>query len=735
MTQQIGKYQILEEIGHGGFGDVYLAEDAMLGSQVALKVLAPVYMRDPTVVRRFQQEARAAARLRHPNIVRIYDLGEGDGMLYLAMDYLPGRTLAAVIREEGPLPLEQVADLLAQVAAALDHAHGRGLTHRDVKPGNVMVSEDGHATLMDFGLVKAADHTQFTVLYRTADSEQFTTGGGTIGTPEYMAPEQADPTLGEVGPLSDLYALGIMAYQMVTGRVPFQASTPIATLRAHADLAPPPPSQWVEVPDEVAAVMLRTLAKQPEERWPSAGAFADALTAAVTQSQAGATQEAQLAALYAQVEEALDAQQWALALGLCGQIMARAPAYRQIEDLFEQATQGLTRQREWEAQQDELSNLYDEAIECMSTEDWDSAILLLSGIVDAGEDYAFRDVPKRLAEAREAQARAESERLARLKTLGEKVVATAEQLREFLTEWQELKPDRESVETAYGMLRELMLPVAEADGLEGEELQLEASKRAEDLQLQAKERAQTLQERVKAAVDEGKAASIKTKEDLLAQVVRSIPIWQQIGIEMVTIPAGEFLYGEKKERVHVPEYAMAKTPVTNAQYKAFVEVTGHEPPRHWKEGRIPKDKEAHPVVNVNWRDAMAFCGWAGCRLPSEQEWEKGARGSDGREYPWGDGWQSGQCNTSEAHFFAGNTTPVGQYPNGASPYGLLDMAGNVWEWSENWYDTEQKSKTLRGGSWNYDRTFARSAIRVKGNPDGRGTNGGFRCVVTPRSSP
>ena len=159
---RLGKYQILKKIGQGGFGDVYLAEDTMLGSQVALKVLAPVYMRDPTVVRRFQQEARAAARLRHPNIVRIYDLNEGDGMLYLAMDYLPGRTLAEVIREGGPLSLERVADLIAQVASALDYAHGRGLTHRDVKPGNVMVSDEGHATLMDFGLVKAADRTQFT---------------------------------------------------------------------------------------------------------------------------------------------------------------------------------------------------------------------------------------------------------------------------------------------------------------------------------------------------------------------------------------------------------------------------------------------------------------------------------------------------------------------------------------------------------------------------------------------
>ena len=696
MTQKIGKYQILEKIGQGGFGDVYLAEDTMLGSQVALKVLAPVYMRDPTVVRRFQQEARAAARLHHPNIVRIYDLGEGEGVLYLAMDYLPGRTLAEVIREEGPLPPEQVAALLAQVASALDYAHGRGLIHRDVKPGNVMVSGEGHATLMDFGLVKAADHTQFTVVYRTADSEQFTTGGGTIGTPEYMAPEQADPSLGEVGPLTDLYALGVMAYQMLAGRVPFQASTPIATLRAHADLAPPPPSQWVEVPEGVAGVVLRALAKQPDERWPSAGAFAEALAGAVDRSQAGATRQAQLATLYRQVEEALAGQQWALAIGLCGQVMAQAPGYREIDDLFDGAHQGLSRQREWEAQQDELSTLYDEALEYLAEADWDEGILLLTKIQDQSQPYAFRDVPHRLGEARGAQARAEEERVARLEAVREETLAVTTHLKSLLDEWQKLEPDRDGLEAAHGVLRELM-PAVEAEPVAADPVAPPGP--------------------TPASADTGAVA----------------PVWQQIGIEMVTIPAAEFLYGEKKERIYLPEYAMAKTAVTNAQYKAFVADTGRKIPTHWKKSEIPKGKEDHPVVHVSWNDAVAFCQWAGCRLPTEQEWEKGARGTDGRKYPWGDEWEEGRCNTRGARI--GDTTPVDRYPTGASPYGLLDMGGNVWEWCEDWYDSERRYKALRGGSWYYYQYGARSASRNGNSPDSCSNNLGFRCVVLPMSSP
>ena len=205
------------------------------------------------------------------------------------------------------------------------------------------------------------------------------------------------------------------------------------------------------------------------------------------------------------------------------------------------------------------------------------------------------------------------------------------------------------------------------------------------------------------------------------------PIWQQIGIEMVTIPAGEFLYGDQKERIYLPEYAVAKTPVTNAQYKTFVEDAGHQPPRHWERGKIPEGKEDHPVIYVSWHDSVAFCGWARCRLPTEQEWEKGARGTDGRKYPWGDRQEEGPCNTYEA--VIGDTTPVDRYPEGASPYGLLDMAGNVWEWCADWYGPSPNTKVLRGGSWSSYLSNARSAYRSRDIPVNRDNMSGFRCVV------
>ena len=253
--------------------------------------------------------------------------------------------------------------------------------------------------------------------------------------------------------------------------------------------------------------------------------------------------------------------------------------------------------------------------------------------------------------------------------------------------------------------------------------------------LEGEARRQTEEEEVRRRAEE--EAHRRAEEEARRRAeeeAKKAPIWQQIGIEMVTIPAGEFLYGEGKQRILLPEYRMAKTPVTNAQYKAFVDATGRRAPDHWKNGQILQGKADHPVVEVSWEDAQAFCDWAGCQLPIEKEWEKAARGTDGREYPWGNGWEAGRCNTEEAGIE--DTTPVNKYPRGVSPYGLLDMAGNVWEWCEDWYDDDRKYRVLRGGSWRSLRSWARCAPRPGHYPypDYRYRSVGFRCCVVATSS-
>jgi formylglycine-generating enzyme required for sulfatase activity len=234
---------------------------------------------------------------------------------------------------------------------------------------------------------------------------------------------------------------------------------------------------------------------------------------------------------------------------------------------------------------------------------------------------------------------------------------------------------------------------------------------------------------------------VRVVAELHQRRVSSPVLEQAMSLTMVRVPAGEFLYSDKKRKISLPEFWIDKTPVTNAQYAQFVSATDHEPPKHWRSGAYPEEKATHPVVNVSWRDAVAYAEWVGKRLPTEEEWEKAARGTDGREYPWGDEFDKDKCNTSESGI--GSTTPVGQYSpelhpelveGGDSPYGCADMAGNVWEWCEDWYDNERKYKVLRGGSWLVRRVGARSASRIFGRPVGGDDLVGFRCCLSSTSS-
>ncbi len=275
---QLGKYQLRAEIGRGGMGTVYLGYDPMLDRKVAIKVLAPHLVWEPGFVERFLREARSAARLRHPNIVTIYDVGQQEDRYYIVMEYLAGQTLAQYIAQGGPFSSKHALPVLSQLADALDYAHRQGLIHRDVKPGNVIVAGDGRATLTDFGVARAVQETRLTAT------------GSIVGTPQYMSPEQArgDP----VDHRSDLYSLGVVAYEMLTGRTPFAATTPHAVLHKLIYEAPPPlRSLRPDLPPAVETVMARALSKEPDARYQTAREMIAALEGALT---APAGQQAEL---------------------------------------------------------------------------------------------------------------------------------------------------------------------------------------------------------------------------------------------------------------------------------------------------------------------------------------------------------------------------------------------------------------------------------------------------------
>src|SRR5215213_9078217 len=264
---QISRYELIAEIGRGGMGVVYRAYEAALDRTVALKLLAPELANQPGFVARLRREAISAARLRHPNIALLYEFGQSEDTSFLAMEYLPGRSLRQLL-EAGPLPSERALGILDQIGQALDYAHSMGIVHRDVKPSNILVSPADQAMLIDFGLAEVSECTLL-----TADS-------AVLGTPHYMAPEQAAGRgSGERG---DQYALAAVAYEMLTGVPPFHGRAATAVVHAHIYESPPPPTERrPALPVAVNAVLLRGLAKQPQDRYPTLADFIAALRAAL----------------------------------------------------------------------------------------------------------------------------------------------------------------------------------------------------------------------------------------------------------------------------------------------------------------------------------------------------------------------------------------------------------------------------------------------------------------------
>jgi len=270
------RYRILGRIGEGGMGTVYLCEHIALGKRMAVKVLRPEFSRDEELVRRFQHEARAASQIGQENIIDVFDFGHTDeGSAYFVMEALDGESLGRILHKEGALAMPRALPILMQICKALGAAHQRGIIHRDLKPENVFVvrREDGSdfVKVLDFGISKSA---------LGSDGKRLTRAGSIIGTPEYMSPEQAAAT--SVDHRSDIYAFGVVAYEVVTGRLPFQGETPLATLLKHQSEAPLSPRRLrSDLPMEVETLIMRALVKKPEGRQQSMAEVAADLTRAM----------------------------------------------------------------------------------------------------------------------------------------------------------------------------------------------------------------------------------------------------------------------------------------------------------------------------------------------------------------------------------------------------------------------------------------------------------------------
>ena len=298
------RYRVLNRLGSGGMADVYCAEDLQLGRNVAVKLLYRRFAEDSEFVERFRREASSAAGLQHPNIVGVFDRGEWDGTYYIAMEYLKGHTLKQLVRDHGAMPPDLAVDITIQVLRAAKFAHKRGVVHRDIKPHNVILDEEGRAKVTDFGIARAG-------------ASDMTETGSIMGTAQYLSPEQAQGQ--PVSPRSDLYSIGVMLYELLTGQVPFDAESAVTIALKHVSEPPSPPSQLnPAVPPALDAVVLRALEKDPALRFADADEFAAALLDARERPTVVAAREVQLEPYPMPGEPFVEEERRAARAGGCG---------------------------------------------------------------------------------------------------------------------------------------------------------------------------------------------------------------------------------------------------------------------------------------------------------------------------------------------------------------------------------------------------------------------------------
>ncbi len=399
------RYKLLREIGAGGMAWVYLAEDLVEKSQVAVKVLYPQFSQDMSYVQRFIREAKLAIQISSDHIVRILNYGADRDVHYLVMEYIQGQDLASTLRKRGPLPWREALEIAAQVALALEAANSCGVVHRDIKPQNIMLTQDGLVKVLDFGIARA----------RTLPS---LTQTGFVGSPSYIAPEQA---MGEeVDIRSDIYSLGVVLYEMLSGKLPFEATTPWSIISQHIANKPPALSMTAgDLPPAVEELVNKMLAKDPDDRYQTPGELLAAIEAALRGrvgagkkplrtpriEQAAALSKAHrllLSSLYERAVEAEQAEEWPQAVNLFNRILKVDPQYRDVSERLAYA--GL---------QARLAALYAAAQKAMQEERWQEAVDELSEIIGANAEY--RDAAALLTQASRALAEEQAHaRIARL---------------------------------------------------------------------------------------------------------------------------------------------------------------------------------------------------------------------------------------------------------------------------------------------------------------------------------
>ncbi|MBT7055662.1 MAG: SUMF1/EgtB/PvdO family nonheme iron enzyme, partial [Lentisphaerae bacterium] len=610
-----GQYLIVRALGRGGMGEVYEVEHNVLHRRYALKLLPPDFAEHPRALERFRREAHVMANLEHLNILRVDDFGETEGRYWLRMELARGiqvRDETVVSLDElakvhdGKIPQDEFVLILKQILDGLIYAHKHGTIHRDLKPANVLLTLTG-AKIADFGLVKLTGEDRVrrqAELLATASmsvGEQPTAassgraGSSTpslVGTFEYMSPEQKRGK--HTDARSDIYAVGLMTFRLLTGR-------DMPGFRLPSQLSHGLFPQWDEV-------ILRALAEDPKERYPSALEMRTALNQIGTSALEGRAFPAVLTLTSPNTHT-------------CGLL---------------QPTQVPTRE---------------------------AGIGTTEGppgpYAERGPSPSLLDSPLRNA-----------------------------------------SPSEEHCELCHlsltvprpGCSRCGRICCLDCRG-EGEELCRDCT------------------------------GKIDPREAGRAHVPS--PAHEQNSPNWVLIAGGAFLFGRKRKELDLADFWMSVSAVSCREYSRFLKATGYSPEGHVSHlvGERPPD---YPVANVTFRDAEAYALWLGGTLPTEEQWEKAGRGTDGRNYPWGDSFESSLCSSADSD--GDGMMPVDALVSGCSPYSCRNMSGNVWEWTESFYGTSRRERVVRGGSYEEGKRLCSCFYREGVNSRFSKPDLGFRCV-------
>ena len=705
----LGRYEIQSLIGVGGMGRVYRAYQNTVDRFVAIKILPNAPGMDGQIAQRFHMEARAASRLSHPNTITVHDFGQlQDGSLCIVMEFLTGQTLEYVITEKPNVA--RVLRIVLQICGSLAEAHQHGIIHRDLKPPNIIVSAIGDdkdwVKVVDFGIAKLLD-----------TSMSLSVAGTVSGTPEYMSPEQVQ---GEpVDARSDIYSLGLLLYELLTGKPVVQCNTPMACMYAHIHNTPAPFSKVKTnhpVTAGMEAMVMKMLSKNPKERFQSISELMPVLSEFLLQE---VTKRKSNPPLNAGSLSTLPPRSITSSVTLPNRSKTPPSPTSELQIL-----RNLAEFYEERGEPEQATEAY-RKIACIFMDDneyREATKVLMSALALCPNDDASRRMIETCFAILDKKKMSESPAGAGLSSVPPPHVdvsapsITAETGKKMLAARLENAVTTDNVREALSIIRTTL--AEDPTNVIAIEYAGHIYENVEDNVLDQDEEIW-----LKALL--GKTAGKSSKKPSFVASETN----QDDGLHLVEIAGGTLasIYGGTYE---VAPFEIQMYPVTNAEYKAFIQATGELPPSHWLGNEPPKSALPDaPVVGVTLMDARKYAEWCGMRLPTTVEWEAAVRLPDGRMFPWGNEWNSDYCHCSDSG--ASEPGPVGKHKAGASHCGCLDLLGNVWEWTENHEGVKPPEPGyfwVMGGSFRHPCVKDGKVARTGVSEMGAYPYLGFRCV-------